>query len=306
VGLPAIVILSLVPGGWRPSIGLAKPVEHAIAYSIVAALLTLAARARWPQILLLVALAGVLEIGQTWIPGRDSNPGDFLGSSAGALLGFGFSSLVLVQMSRRSGMGMLDRPMAGFERFPIRTFSAILALGVCAVAVSIVAAPGVAGWLGAGLALVMLAIAAVDGRSFVIPDSLNAAGWALGVAHAIVLGQQDIGAALAGAVLRAAVLALAFFALRLIYARLRGRQGIGLGDVKLAAVAGNWLGWPIMPIAVELAALSALAVYVLRRYALRRPLRPTSRLPFGLYFAPAIWIGWLLQATALQGWWPAQ
>jgi leader peptidase (prepilin peptidase)/N-methyltransferase len=302
VGLPAIVILSLVPGGWRPSIGLAKPVEHAIAYSIVAALLTLAARARWPQILLLVALAGALEIGQTWIPGRDSNPADFLGSSAGALLGFGFSSLALSEMSRLTGMRAIDSPMARFQRFRFRAVSTILALGVFAVVVSIVAAPGAAGWLGAGLAVVMLAIAVVDGQSFVIPDSLNAAGLVLGVLHSVVLGQQDIGAALAAAVLRAAVLALAFFALRLIYARLRGRHGIGLGDVKLAAVAGSWLDWSIMPIAVELAALSALAVYVLRRYALRRPLRPTSRLPFGLYFAPAIWIGWLLQATALQGW----
>jgi leader peptidase (prepilin peptidase)/N-methyltransferase len=148
----------------------------------------------------------------------------------------------------------------------------------------------------------MLAIAVVDGQRFLIPDSLNAVALALGLVHSAVLGQGDIGVALAAAVLRAAVLALAFFALRLIYARLRGRQGIGLGDVKLAAVAGSWLDWSIMPIAVELAALSALAVYVLRRYALRRPLRPTSRLPFGLYFAPAIWIGWLLQATAQQGW----
>ena len=164
------------------------------------------------------------------------------------------------------------------------------------------AAHGAAGWLGAGLAVVMLAIAVVDRERFVIPDSLNAAGLVLGIVHSVVFGQEDIGVALAAAVLRAAVLALAFFALRLAYARWRGRQGIGLGDVKLAAVAGSWLGWSIMPIAIELAALSALSVYVLRRYALRRPLRPASRLPFGLYFAPAIWIGWLLQATVLQGW----
>jgi leader peptidase (prepilin peptidase)/N-methyltransferase len=302
LGVLAIVVLSLVPGEWRPSIGLAKAIEHAIAYAIVAAFLTLAGRARWPQILLLVALAAVLEIGQVWVPGRDSNPADFLGSSSGALLGFGFSSLVLAQMSRLSSIRMIDSPMTRSEPFPFRLVGTILAVGALTVAVSIVAAPGVAGRLGAGLALVMLAIAVVDGQRFLIPDSLNAAGLALGIAHSVVLGQADIGAALAGAVLRAAVLALAFFALRLIYARLRGRQGIGLGDVKLAAVAGSWLGWPIMPIAVEIAALSALSVYALRRHALRRPLRPTSRLPFGLYFAPAIWIGWLLQATVLQLW----
>jgi leader peptidase (prepilin peptidase)/N-methyltransferase len=204
-------------------------------------------------------------------------------------------------MNRSGTPGAYPR-RSRFERFPFRAVGTILALSAVAVVVSIVAAPGAAGWLGAGLALVMLAIAVVDGRSFVIPDSLNAAGLALGVAHAVVVGQQDIGAALADAVLRVAVLALAFFALRMIYARLRGRQGIGLGDVKLAAVAGSWLGWSIMPIAVEIAALSALSVYALRAYVLRRPLRPSSRLPFGLYFAPAIWIGWLLQATILQAW----
>lgn len=58
VGLLAIIVVSLVPGEWRPSIGWAKALEHGIAYSIVAAFLTLAGRARWPQILLLVALAG--------------------------------------------------------------------------------------------------------------------------------------------------------------------------------------------------------------------------------------------------------
>jgi leader peptidase (prepilin peptidase) / N-methyltransferase len=301
-GLLAIVILSLVPGEWRPSIGLGKALEHAIAYAVVAAFLTLAGRARWPQILLLIALAGALEIGQVWVPGRDSNPTDFLGSSAGALLGFGFSSLLLSQMPRLSGMRLLDGAMARSFPFPPRVVGTVVAIGGLAVVVSVVAAHGAAGWLGAGLALVMLAIAVVDRRRFIIPNSLNAAGLALGVVHSVVLGQEDVGAALAGAVLRAAVFALAFFSLRLIYARLRGRQGIGLGDVKLAAVAGSWLDWSIMPIAVEIAALSALSVYALRRYALRRPLRPTSRLPFGLYFAPAIWIGWLLQTTILQVW----
>lgn len=302
-GLLAIVIVSLVPGEWRPSIGLAKAFEHAIAYSIVAAFLTLASRARWPHILLLVALAGALEIGQVWVPGRDFNPTDFLGSSAGALFGFGFSSLLLTQMSRFSRMRRLDSPMIQSSSFPLTAAGIILAVGASTVVLSIVAAHGgVAGWLGAGLALIMLAIAVVDRRHFLIPNSLNAAGLALGLVHSVVVEQEDVGAALADAVLRAAVLALAFFALRLIYARLRRRQGFGLGDVKLAAVAGSWLSWSIMPIAVEIAALSALCVYALRRYALRRPLRPTSRLPFGLYFAPAIWIGWLLQTTILQFW----
>ena len=186
-----------------------------------------------------------------------------------------------------------------FRRAGVGAFAAA---GAALVLISIAAAHGAAGWLGAALALVMLAIAVIDRRHFLIPDPLNAAALVLGLAHSAVLGQGDLVAAMTGSALRAAVLALAFLALRLIYARLRGRHGIGLGDVKLAAVAGAWLDWSVVPVAVEIAALSALSIYAMRRYVLRHPLRSSSRLPFGLYFAPAIWIGWLLQTTVMQGW----
>jgi leader peptidase (prepilin peptidase)/N-methyltransferase len=175
-------------------------------------------------------------------------------------------------------------------------------VGVATVAASIAAVPGVAGWFGAGLALIMLAIAVIDSRRFIIPDPLNAAGLALGLTYAVVQGEGDALNALAVAVLRAAVLASAFLALRLLYAFVRGRQGIGLGDIKLAAVAGAWLGWAIMPVAIEIAAVSALAVYATRRYLFGRSVRAATRLPFGLFFAPAIWVGWLLESTVLQIW----
>ncbi|MFB9263556.1 prepilin peptidase [Bradyrhizobium erythrophlei] len=160
---------------------------------------------------------------------------------------------------------------------------------------------GAAGLLGVGLALVMLAIAIVDARSFLIPDPLNVAGVMLGIANAAVLGRGDL-AVLAEAVLRAVLAAAVFAGLRLAYVRVRRRHGIGLGDVKLAAVAGVWLDWSVLPIAIEIAALSALATYALRRYLLRRRQQPNSRLPFGLFFAPAIWIGWLLQTVVQGGW----
>jgi leader peptidase (prepilin peptidase)/N-methyltransferase len=177
--------------------------------------------------------------------------------------------------------------------------ASILLAGVAAVATSIALVPGIVGWLGAGLALVMFAIAAFDAHRFMIPDTLNATGLAFGLLHAAASGEGSMMGALGGAALRGGVLALMFLALRTFYLRLRGRQGIGLGDVKLAAVAGAWLGWIAMPIAIEIAALSALAVYATRHFILRRPVSATTRLPFGLFFAPAIWLGWLLQATVL-------
>jgi len=44
-------------------------------------------------------------------------------------------------------------------------------LACLAVFASLVAAPGLAGWLGGALALLMLAIALIDRRQFIIPAS---------------------------------------------------------------------------------------------------------------------------------------
>ena len=87
----------------------------------------------------------------------------------------------------------------------------------------------------------------------------------------------------------------AFFAFRAGYRGLRGREGMGLGDVKLAAVAGVWLGWTDLPVAVDIAALSALASALLGRLR-GNEWSLAAKLPFGAFFAPAIWICWLLAA----------
>jgi leader peptidase (prepilin peptidase) / N-methyltransferase len=162
-------------------------------------------------------------------------------------------------------------------------------------------APGLAGVLGAALAIVVVAIAVIDARYFIIPDELTLAAFVLGILKAgldawpddrsIVL--QTIGMAL----LRGAVLAGCFFALRALYARVRGREGIGLGDVKLAGAGGVWLAWTTIPVAIEIAALAALAVYVARQFTGGRVMSATARMPFGLFLAPAIWLGWVLEMT---------
>lgn len=171
-----------------------------------------------------------------------------------------------------------------------------LSVGVLA---SVVLVPDSRGAWGAGLAMLMVAIAAVDARRFIIPDELTAAALALGLAYAAIEGADPWGQALAWAVLRGAVPALAFLGVRAAYRRWRGLEGIGLGDVKLAGVAGVWLDYPTIPIAIEIAALAALGAYMVRHLYLRRNVRPTTRLPFGLFLAPAIWVAWILDATLL-------
>ena len=179
-----------------------------------------------------------------------------------------------------------------------RTFEevTIVIAGAAGIAASVLLLPDARGVAGGGLALLMIAIAVIDARRFIIPDELTIAALALGFVHAALQDTDAIMPSLATAALRGAVLALAFWGLRIAYGRLRGREGIGLGDVKLAGVAGVWLDWATMPVAVEIAALAALGVYAVRRFRGGRSVGRTIRLPFGLFFAPAIWIGWLLES----------
>lgn len=166
-------------------------------------------------------------------------------------------------------------------------------IALAAIAASVLAASGLAGMLGAVLGILMVAIAVIDARHFIIPNALTFAAFALALANAAI---QDGSEGVVMAMLRGAVVALGFLVVRAGYQWLRGRQGIGLGDVKLAAVAGAWLSWAMLPIAIDIAALAALAVYTLRLVG-GRSVQRFTRVPFGLFFAPAIWLCWLLEAT---------
>jgi len=193
-------------------------------------------------------------------------------------------------------------PGKAFSRLATPTVLAstvVVVIAAAGVYFSLVSAPGPIGVLGAGLALIMLAIAVIDLRSFIIPDVLNAAAAVLAIMHAAAQEPEAWLQAVGIAVLRGALLALVFFALRAGYARWRGRQGLGLGDVKLAFVAGAWLDWLTIPIAIQVAALGALSAYLVRYLVSGRSLSATSRMPFGLFLAPAIWICWLLEVRWL-------
>jgi leader peptidase (prepilin peptidase)/N-methyltransferase len=175
----------------------------------------------------------------------------------------------------------------------------IVLIGALAVSLSFAASPDWRGVFGAALGLLMLAIALSDIRHFIIPNALSGTAFVLGVIFAGLFDDAPLMEAIVTCLLRAAAAALPLLALMLLYEWWRGRPGLGLGDVKLAAVAGAWLDWLTIVAAIEVAALAALAAYGVWRYVLRRPIAATTPLPFGLFLAPAIWAGWLFEA-ALQ------
>jgi leader peptidase (prepilin peptidase)/N-methyltransferase len=169
-----------------------------------------------------------------------------------------------------------------------------------------VAAPALgadpAGTLAASiLGAAMFAIAFEDALRLRVPDRWVALAVFAGLAWAGVAGAHEVAAmfeAVAGALLGGAVCAAAFLLLREGFYRLRGLDGLGMGDVKLAAAGGVWLGWHGFAVAVLAAAAAGIAVVGLR--ALRAGgWRREQRLSFGALLAPAIWCAWLSQ----QGGW---
>jgi leader peptidase (prepilin peptidase)/N-methyltransferase len=147
-------------------------------------------------------------------------------------------------------------------------------------------------FIGAALACLMLAIAISDWRRFRVPDPLVALALALRVVDLMAAPPGPRGEVLLAAFMRAAAMAGLFWLFRWAYRRLRGREGMGLGDVKLAAVAGAWVDWPFLPFVVEFAALFGVGVAWLRA---GRGLRGDTKLPFAVGFAAAIFVGWQLQ-----------
>lgn len=172
--------------------------------------------------------------------------------------------------------------------------SSLAAIGVFCVGASLYAAPSLVGAVGAAFALTMLAIAIADWRLFIIPDELSLFALALGVVELCLEHGSEAPAAALDAIVRGGTMALLFYSFRFVYRQLRGREGMGFGDVKLAAIAGIWLEWPSLPIVVEIAALGALGFVLSRHILLGRTLDPLAKLPFGAFFGPAIWVCWLL------------
>jgi leader peptidase (prepilin peptidase)/N-methyltransferase len=163
---------------------------------------------------------------------------------------------------------------------PLRQASLSCALLAMTVA-SLAAVPGLDGLLGAFLGALMLAIAVTDARRYLIPNELTGAAAALALVHAAFVGPDAGWYALLWAAVRALTIALLLLALMAFYRALRGRDGLGLGDIKLAAVAGAWLDLPALFAAIELAALAAIGAYVVNAAIRRRPLKATAFLPFG-------------------------
>lgn len=89
------------------------------------------------------------------------------------------------------------------------------------------------------LALGLVAAAFIDAEHMFLPDPITVGGAILGLGTAS-LRDMSYRESAVGAVAGFVMVWLPFI---VVYGRLRGHPGMGLGDAKLTALAGAWFGW---------------------------------------------------------------
>ncbi len=132
-------------------------------------------------------------------------------------------------------------------------------------------------WASCALGWLLLALAAADWRTYLLPDPLVLALALAGFAASAVL----MPAALVDHVIGAGAGFLVFAAVAALYRRWRGREGLGLGDAKLLGALGAWVSWEGLPSVVLIGALSALSAALLQGLVRRRlgAVRPPALRP---------------------------
>jgi len=132
-------------------------------------------------------------------------------------------------------------------------------------------------------ALALLAIIFIDYDHRIIPDSITLPGILIGLLVALFT-PRSLAAALGGVLVGGGGLLAVAWA----YRRVTGRDGLGMGDVKLMAMVGAFIGWQGALATLVLGSLGGSLVGV-ALIASRRGSGQTA-LPFGSFLAPAAWV----------------
>jgi leader peptidase (prepilin peptidase) / N-methyltransferase len=136
-----------------------------------------------------------------------------------------------------------------------------------------------AGLAAALFCCLMIALGLIDLEHLLLPDRITLPGIVAGLALSSWLPWSGLRSAVAGALLGAAVL-LAIWA---AWYLLRREEGMGLGDVKMLALIGAFLGWQETLVALFFASFAgALTGAAL---LLRGDVGLKSKLPFGSFLA---------------------
>lgn len=139
----------------------------------------------------------------------------------------------------------------------------------------------------AALFVALAIVALFDARYFIIPDGPLHALALIGVVTIVATEPSQTPERLAAALVGYG----AMWGVAQGYERLRGFAGLGLGDARLFAIAGLWLGLEGLASCLLYGVVSALAGALLAARGARLDAR--APIPFGPHLALGFWLCWV-------------
>jgi leader peptidase (prepilin peptidase)/N-methyltransferase len=170
--------------------------------------------------------------------------------------------------------------------FPLMEAMAAIIVASALIEAGWTFSPRVAAGIAFGLALVFLGFH--DLRTGRLPDAVTLPLLVAGLGFSFVAGPVSPVESAAGAALGGG----AAWLLGVAYRRYRGTDGLGLGDVKLIAALGAWIGVGALPLMILMASGGALAVLAGAGIA-RGSIARNARISFGPFLALAGWVAWI-------------
>ncbi|MBB4844793.1 leader peptidase (prepilin peptidase)/N-methyltransferase [Paucibacter oligotrophus] len=150
--------------------------------------------------------------------------------------------------------------------------------------------------LWCGFAAALLALAAIDWDTTLLPDAINQPLLWAGLAAALLGLTIPLTASLTGAL----VGYLSLWSIYWLFKLLTGKEGMGYGDFKLLAALGAWLGWQmILPIVLGASLIGAIVGIAMKMNA---QLREGRYVPFGPFLAGGGFVVLFAGPERVLGW----
>lgn len=163
---------------------------------------------------------------------------------------------------------------------PLRYPAVELVTGLLSIALMLRYGPGISYFLYLAFVSALFVVTFIDLQHQIIPDLISLPGIGAGFFASLTpwAGVSWLDALIGAAAGGGGLLAVAWG-----FERATGKEGMGLGDVKLLAMIGAWMGWRTLPFVILASSLFGILIGGGALLVSRRGLR--AKIPFGPFLA---------------------
>jgi leader peptidase (prepilin peptidase) / N-methyltransferase len=136
----------------------------------------------------------------------------------------------------------------------------------------------------------LIAVSWVDLQRMIIPNLLNASLAMFGIGFSTLVFGREIFWLIA----QSAFLFLLLIVFSKTYFYMRGRHGLGGGDIKFLTAATCWVGLAALPWTILIASVSGLG-FIILKFTIGQKTDAATRLPFGPHLSIGLFATWMMR-----------